>query len=330
MLARPALTEVYTIAGRRISIDTIDAWSAQAVSDIFSGWFLKPVPTRDDQNAGITLRVRPGVAPPHIPHELPHFQINEGGTCHTDGQKLHLRFNDSLVNIGPDATQPIEIWIARRYEPGSKILTQIVSQAFSAALRRLDLYEFHSAAVLPPHHDKAILIAGASGSGKTTLTTQLVAHGWNYLTDDTLLLDSTVDGLEVHVLRKFFALTSETIAALQLSSLKTVRFGTKARVTPQALFPAKQIDRAKPGAIFFPTLTRKAVTELRKLTASESMTRLLRLCPWASYDKPTAGKHLGVLHRLAETCVAFDFLAGTDVLENRSLTADLCLSYIGT
>jgi hypothetical protein len=332
LLARPAMNVLYTIAGRRILIEAEDDWSAGTVSNLFKGWFLSPLATNGGVLPDATIRIRVSGLPPQIPNGLYKFSVPERGICHTDGQIFHLDFNGSLIVIGPGTSRNVDVWLTQRYEPGSRILAQIVSQAFAAVLRRCELYELPSAGVVPPSSDKAILIAGPSGSGKSTLTMQLAACGWSYLSDDTLLLANDQQRLEVYALRQFFALTTETIAALRLSQLtvpsRTVAI--KERVTPQDLFPASQINRARPGAIFFPLLTHKTVTEVRRLTAAEAMTRLLRLCPWAGYDKPTAGKHLRVLGDLSKECVAFDFHAGTDVLDRRGLAADLCLSSMRT
>jgi hypothetical protein len=321
---------VYTIAGRRILIETQDDWSADVVSNLLKRCFVSPLPAHRSVPLDATIRINVETDSPPIPAGLVTFTVSEGGICHTDSQTLYLDFNGSLIVIGPGTSRSVDVWITQRYERGSTVLAQIISQAFTAALRRCDLYEFHSAGVVPPSNDKAALIAGPSGSGKSTLTMQLAACGWNYLSDDTLLLDKNSHGVEVYALRKFFALTAETMAALQLSPVTTSRTpGSKERVTPQDLFPARQITLAQPGAIFFPKLTQKRKTELLKLSSAEAMTRLLRLCPWAGYDKPTAGKHLGILGDLARECIAFDFLAGTDVLESRDLAARLCLGSMG-
>lgn len=328
MLARPAIEVAYTIAGRLVSVNSLDEWSATAVSDLFTGWFLSPVEPSGSFSPDATLKIRVGVSPPPIPDGLFEFRVPEGGICHTDGQSSHLDFNGSRIVIGPGTTPNVDVWLAQRYPLGSKTLAQIISQAFAGALRRCGLYEFHSAGVVPPDQAEALLIAGGSGSGKSTLTTQLAARGWNYLSDDTLLIDSSNNVLEVYALRKFFALTADTIAALQLSHLtrSSPKPGIKERVAPQNYFPAHQIQRARPGALFFPIITGKYKSEIRTLTAAEAMTRLLRLCPWAGYDKPTAGNHLSVLSDLARECRAFDLLAGTDLVENPGLAAELCLS----
>jgi hypothetical protein len=327
LLARPALNVVYTIAGRRILIEAHDDWSAEAVADLFNGWFLNPLAVNGAAPRDVTVEIRCGIPSPRIPAGLFEFDIPQEGICYTDGRTLYLDFNGSRVVIGPGLARDVRVWIKERYDFGSKVLAQIISQAFSAALRRCGLFEFHSAGLVPPGHDQAVLIAGGSGSGKSTLTLQLAACGWRFLSDDTLLLEQSDRGIEVHALRKFFALTADTITAMRMPQREpALAKGTlKERVTPLDLFPQGQIQRSGPGAIFFPTLNYQAESRVQKLTAAETMGRLLRLCPWAAYDKPTANEHLSVLGVLARDKAAFDLFAGTDLLEDQTLAARLCL-----
>jgi hypothetical protein len=327
LLARPALKAIYTIAGRRIFIEAHDDWSAEAVADLFNGWFLHPLPVNGEAPSDVTVEIRCGVQSPPIPKGLFEFEIPQDGVCYTDGWTLYLDFNGSRVVIGPGLARDVHVWIKEQYDFGSKVLAQIISQAFSAVLRRCGLFEFHSAGLVPPGHDEAVLIAGGSGSGKSTLTLQLAACGWRFLSDDTLLLEKCDGGIELHALRKFFALTADTITAMRMPQLElALAVGTiKERVTPVDLFPQGQIERSKPGAIFFPAVTYAAESQVQKLTAAETMGRLLRLCPWAAYDKPTANEHLSVLGALARDNAAFDLLAGTDLLEDQTLAARLCL-----
>lgn len=65
------------------------------------------------------------------------------------------------------------------------------------ALRRYPyLMALHSAGLATP--DGVLLIAGSSGSGKTTLAAALLASGWGYLSDDTILLrPHTLDAVGV-------------------------------------------------------------------------------------------------------------------------------------
>lgn len=317
------MKDFYTIAGRSILIEAHDDWSARSFSNVFSSSFLTPVGVDGSISADTTIGIRFGTLPPRIPDGLFRFDVPQGGSCHTDGINFYFDFDGSRIVIG--ASRKVDVWITKRYEFESSVLAQIISQAFSAALRRCDVFEFHSAAVVSPESDKALLIAGPSGSGKTTLTLQLATCGWNYLSDDSLLLHIDEQGLEAYALRKSFGLTQHTISALQLSELmrSSSLHGVKWRVTPQDLFPANQLKQAQPSAILFPTVTRKTTTQIHRLTDAEAMTRLLRLCPWAGYDKTTAVKHLALLSKLARDCVAFDLFAGYDVLENGGLASEL-------
>lgn len=263
-----------------------------------------------------------------MPEGLVRFEISQGGTCYTDGQTLYLDFNGSLVTIGPGSSREVDVWLVERHDFASEVLAQVISQAFSAALRRCGLFEIHSGGVVPPKHGKAVLIAGASGSGKSTLTLQLTAVGWGYLSDDTLLIGEGQQGIEAWGLRRFFALTADTIAAVRLPQLPTADVGLfKKRFTPQDFFPSGQIQCAQPGAIVFPVITFETESRVRRLTPSEAMARLLRLCPWACYDKPTASEHLRTLGRLVSETVSLDVLAGTDLLDDPARASDLLIAY---
>jgi hypothetical protein len=46
------------------------------------------------------------------------------------------------------------------------------------------------------------------------------------------------------------------------------------------------------------------------------MARLIRMCPWACYDKTTAEAHLEVLGELARQADGFELYAGADLLNS--------------
>jgi hypothetical protein len=320
------LRAVYTIAGRRILIDALDDWSARSISYYFSQSFLQAVVTNRDPSPDAVIRIRSGATPPPLPSRLFNFEVPENGVCFTDGKSLQFDFNGSRVDIGPDAQPRADVWITHDFEVGSSVLSQIISQALCGVLRRCEVYAFHGAGVIPPGHDDALLITGPSGCGKTTLTLQLAACGWNYLADDTLILTRNHELLEAHALRKFFGLRRDTISALQLSQVAAAARPTpyKVRVAPQDLFSSNQIQRARAAGIIFPTITGEPKSKVRRLAGAEAMTKLLRLSPWAGYDKPTAPQYLRFLADLATDYATFELLAGSDLLENRIVVADLC------
>jgi hypothetical protein len=164
------------------------------------------------------------------------------------------------------------------------------------------MFDLHGAAVaLPPAND-GVLIVGPSGSGKSTLTTQLARAGWSYLSDDELLLSLNENEVEARGFRSFFALADST------SPLKNC-------FEPAKIFAAPRVDQIAPRFVFFTEISRAAGTQIHELTQAETMSRLIRACPWATYDTAIAGPNLKLLSRLARQAKGFNLMAGTDLLE---------------
>ncbi|HEY6804533.1 MAG TPA: hypothetical protein VI306_13230 [Pyrinomonadaceae bacterium] len=313
----PATKLFYSVAGSTILINACDDWSSFAVSQLFTGWFLSRLPD-STINPDITITIRSGVSAPSVPDELRGFEITHGGICYTDNENYYLKFGGSLVVFGPDQ---ISLWVDQPYDVSAGIVTQLLSHALSPALRRVGIFEIHSAGVVPPGREKSIMFAGPSGCGKSTLTSQLARCGWGYLSDDILLLRECERKIEAHSFRRFFALTANTLAASKLPGATAEN--TKARITPQDHFRQVPIETAQAGTIIYPQITGSERSRITSLPTAESMQRLLRLCPWASYDKPTSAEHLKVLGLLANTTNAFELFAGADILKDANAAADL-------
>ena len=327
MLTRPATKVYYSVAGRTVLIETYEEWTVRAVSLLFGGWFLSSIPMDAFSTTDVTIRVRAGVPGPFVPKGLNSFPITHGGTCYTDDQVYYLSLNDSLIVFG-DKPSEIDVWFKQLYELNFGSVTQVFSHALSPALRRCGLFEIHSAAVMPPRCTRAVMIAGPSGSGKSTLTSLLASCGWSYLSYDVLLLRETDQQIEARAFRRFFALTPKTIAAVKLERIPSSE-GSKKRIEPLDHFASTQTRSAIPGTIIFPTVTHELSSRLAPLTKTETMARLLRLCPWASYDKPTSEKHLRLLGLLANSTCAFDLSAGTNILQDGKIATELLGNVIG-
>ena len=313
----------FELAGQVFLIDCLDDWSASAVSRLVNSWLVDPASSFCSPPDYI-IRVRSQVSPPAIPVGLEQFEISDGGICHSDGQIIYVALDGSLIVVDA-ATCEVDVWIGSHYEWSSRILSQILSQAFGFAWRRRRLFLLHSAGVVMPGQDQTLLIAGESGSGKSTLTLQLAAAGWKFLSDDSIFLIARSEGIETRGLRKSFALTSQTMAAVQLetASLSATPIAWKRRISPDQLFPCGQIRSAFAGSILFPAVTHETESRIVPLEPSETMHRLMRLSPWACYDRPTAAANLKVFEALARDLPAYYLFAGKDLLGNSDLTASI-------
>jgi hypothetical protein len=298
---RPASQAFYLVAGRLLFVETLDLRLRDLIEPLFAGWQL----TRTDEpnkSPDIRIKFTCGVKPPELPGDLNEFEIAEGGRCYTSGADVHLALRDSMMHLV--SSTPITVYISLAEVPGPRdpLLATLVSFGICAALRRLGLFDLHSAGVVNPDNCKGVLIVGPSGSGKSTLTLRLGLAGWPYLSDDNLLL-SMVDGeVEARGFRNFFAVRAGAQGTF------------KNCFKPERLIASPRREKTSPGSLLFIRLSGEEQTQLSKLTPAETMARLIRACPWATYDTAIAGANLEVLSTLARQATGFNLSAGRDLL----------------
>lgn len=321
--ARPALRKFYRVAGRSLLVEARDEAAARLVSGFFDAWYFTPSGPVAEAHAA--LRFRSDGPAPSAPRGFEGFELPGGGHCRSDGNAFYITFGDSRVTLAGDCSAEVRVRLGGGLREGSHALANVISYAASAALRRCGVVELHSGGVCDPASGKGALIIGASGSGKSTLTLQLAARGWNYLSDDVMLLSESGGGVEACGLRRDFAVTERTLAASGLATRHAAARAAfdpdKLRLPPADIFPAGHVETCAPTALFFPVVTGEAESRVEELSQAEAMARLIKTCPWAAYDVCAAPGHLGLLARLARQCAAHAVYAGTDVLRDRGLAA---------
>ena len=300
---RPASRAFYSVAGRLLFIESINLELCNLLGQLFSGWQLTSV-SFPQQPADARINFRCGEPIPQIPSHLNHFEIAEGGRCYTDGADLYLSLGHSLVHLENGSPVTVSVWLKDFPDPGDPLLARVGSFAVCAALRRYGLFDLHSAGLIEPDSEQGVVIVGPSGSGKSTLTLQLVRSGWPYLSDDELLLNLADDLVEARGFRSFFA----------VSTGKHETF--KHCFEPATVFGSHRREMTVPRVLLFTRLTEEKSSHLRRLTQAETMTRLIRACPWATYDTSIAGANLELLSTLARQAGGFDLLAGCNLLDH--------------
>jgi hypothetical protein len=330
--ARPALVSFYTVAGRSICVEAEGAWASDLFDRHFSGWHFRRSAAAPGPSATIQVFDAP---PPRLPPGLESFEVASGGRCYTDGLTYHLAYDGTLVSVGWGAASTVKVWAgARESSRGEAALARLVFNAAMAASRRCGLYELHGACVVEPASGAGVLFLGPSGAGKSTLTAQLAAAGWGYLSDDSLLLCADGESASVHALRRAFSVTEQTINAGVLAGFEHALKGpvpfdpSKRRFDPLELFPEGHAESCKPSAVFFPAVAFEPASRAERLGQGEAMALLIRMCPWASYDRQAARGNLGALSLLARNCPAYRLRAGLDLLGDAARTARLVASLL--
>lgn len=331
---RPALAETYAVAGRFVCVEAPDPESAELFRRFFAGWHFARVEASEAPAPDATISVS-AEAPPPPPEGLEPFETAGGGFCRTDGRTYIFERDGSAVRaVG--GRRGVEVWIGLGADSRERsALARLVFESTMVALRRCGLFELHAAGVVEPRSGGGYLVVGPSGSGKSTLATQLASVGWSYLSDDALLLRGGSELVEACALRREFAVTEQTVAAGVLEGFaellrEPVPFDPlKRRFKPHAIFPEGFAESCVPCAIFFPVITNSPASSARRLTQAETMRGLLRMCPWACYDRPAAATHLGLLARLARQAAGFELQAGRDLFGDAEHSANYLRGLVG-
>jgi hypothetical protein len=319
---RPAPVSFYAVAGRFICVEADEPEAAQLFRRYFAGWHVSALEGSADAEPDATIAVGSGRVP-DAPRGLETFETAGGGVCHTDGRTYFFESNGSAVRVRAESPRRVEVWFGSGPAARERAaVARLIFDASMTALRRCGLFELHGAGVVEPESGAGVLVVGPSGSGKSTLTTQLARAGWRYLSDDSLLLHSRASLIEALALRRQFAVTGPTVAAGLLEGFEDrlaepAPFDPlKRRFEPQEIFPDRFADACVPRAVFFSVVTHEPSSDACRLSQAETMRQLLRVCPWACYDRPAAAAHLGVLAGLARQAVGYELRAGTDLLRD--------------
>jgi hypothetical protein len=310
---------IYRVAGEWLPVEARDDWAAHTIDAFFERWYLTPETGANAVSPAPAIVMSSDGRPAPIPPGLPHFAIAGGGTCYADGAASYIEIDGSVVTIG--SRGPVEVSVPGPLALESPSLTRIVTYALAAALRKRRRFELHSAAVIDPGSGDGVLIIGASGSGKSTLAVNLASAGWPFLTDDVLLLSEESSRVAAWPLRRYFAVTPETVGSCRRLRSRTSRdrmdtdMDGKRHFLPHEIFATGFRDRCVPRTLLFPRLTGDGRTSVSRLSSSETMARLIRMNPWSCYDRSTAGEHLAVLSALAKQASGFSLLAGRDLLD---------------
>lgn len=328
-----SIEKFYTIGERLLAFQFSDEVAARVAGDFIEGMYFIPCPSRAARFVHCTVKIFYGDPPP-LPPDCQAFEVPRG-QCHTNGDEHFLDIDESRVAVYAPATRTVSVWLGTSEHARHPVaVVNTLSYAVQAALRRARLYLLHAAGVVEPRTETCMVVVGNSNSGKSSLTIRLAGAGWRYLSDDMLVLaeEEEEDAVVAWALRRIFSVSAESLAGSNLSGVEAALGApvnsdpSKRRLEPRVTFPGSFVESCRPRVLLFPTLTGEAASRIEKLGAAEAMTRLVRQCPWASYDRATAREHLRILALAAKQSISYALLAGHDLLEDPTRAPELLAS----
>lgn len=164
--------------------------------------------------------------------------------------------------------------------------------ACALLLGRMGRALVHAAAVAPPGC-RAWLLVGDAWAGKTTTCANLVRAGWNYVSDDHVVLHRDAEGrVAVEGLPRPFHLDQ----GWETGAVHHRRGSTD----PRERFPGAWRRTAPLAGLLFPRVHADEPTALAPAGAGDALAALLRQSPWLLADRGCAPRVLALLRDAAQ------------------------------
>jgi hypothetical protein len=327
-----SIVSLYHVAGRLLQVRSENEEVDRRVRKYISGLHINPAEVSPQIESQVCLDCyAPG--PKGKPFGQERFAVPHG-ECFVTGDSYLIDIEGWQVSFGAEDPRKVVLTFGESgYGNDRWNRLTAISYAIQAVLRRGELFDLHAAALACSETNIGVLIVGPSGSGKSSLSVRLAGSGWKYLSDDIVI--AYADGPQVFVsgLRRPMTVTPSSISSA-LPGMPSGMFEPlpedpdKVRVDPSECFPGLYADRTAPSLIMFSHVTDSPRTSVRQLTQTESMTRLLKLCPWATYDPLSSRPFISVLTSLVRQTRSFDLFAGRDIYNDSEYTSRLISSYL--
>jgi len=261
---------------------------------------------------------------PALPFLPQHTSLEQETSEYQEGPFLVTRHGDVLLTVlNKEAGRTVGLvhdpahWPLRHYK-------QSIFITLYQHLRRRGLHLIHASAT--GLGGSAALIAGQSGAGKTTTMLTCVAAGFQFLGDDTTLLQRTAAGdVDVIALINTLDVTDKTATwfpelAPYLSPLRS-HTGKRQIILSEA-YPSSVAMRGRVSAILAPEITDLAHTTLAPANRASLLSDLL-FYSVDLQDVALARQQLEFLAQAVEQIPVYRLLLGSDRRQIPSVLAEI-------
>jgi hypothetical protein len=182
-------------------------------------------------------------------------------------------------------------------------------------LRTQSIFGLHGAAVM--RNGLGVLIIGSPGSGKSTLAIGLIRQGWDYLSDDALLLRENSNRIEALAFRKNFYVNADAApnyAEFPLGDEVPDSYGgTKRRLKIEEVYPAQFVEKCHPTVLLFSRIVSDRQSALIPCDRITTLKNLLAQSGPQLFDQNSMGKQLELLAQLLRQSASYELKAGLDL-----------------
>jgi hypothetical protein len=283
------------------------------------------IPERASQGrARARITVDEGRREFEIPERKPSIQLRSvSGWCDATGRILLDAAGARLSAVVDPGALRAAVRMEDRTATGEEERVEvfaILTLAAAFLLGRLGRTLIHAAAVVGPG-ERGWLLVGGTFSGKTTCCVNLIRQGWDYLSDDHVVMCAGDAGPGLEGWPRNFNLDRGFEEGSPI--------GIRRRVDPAEFGPGRWRSTAALGGLLFPTVGTEQRTRVERSSAPGALHRLLQQSPWLLGDPGTAPAVLDLLGTAARL-PAFDLLLGADALRDGRRVAELLEREMGS
>jgi len=237
------------------------------------------------------------------------FEVSAGANA------LQLRDEGAWFEVDPSAMR-----IRGIVDPAAgRLRMHPLSWAILVLLRHHDLYPMHGAALASDNG--GLMIVADSGGGKSTLTAQFLRADCKLVSDDSLLLCRTPEGIQALALRRdLFVLPDNPLADEAEKTLCRLDEG-KLRVDYRRRRPQSSVDHCFPRLLLFPEIVDAETSRIDACPDDDALHLLAHHGLVAEMPPGRARRHFQVLAELVGQCRCLRLTAGRDLLRDPSLVA---------
>ena len=180
-----------------------------------------------------------------------------------------------------------------------------------------NFYHLHAAGLM--RDGVGYLFIGESGSGKSSVSLSLVRQGWYYLSDDVLLLRTSMDGVEAMSFRKKFYL--DPILSHHYPEIthhfEATSYGenTKQLLDLEFVYPDRFCPNCFPKVLIFTSIVPRSESMLVPIDQISALIKLMKQSATLFFNRKVIKEHAEVLKRLLYQTENYQLFLGTDVWE---------------
>jgi len=191
-------------------------------------------------------------------------------------------------------------------------------------LYRKGVYIIHATAV--EKDGLGLLFLGESGSGKTTNAYNLVKLGWNFLSDDIVIIGKKDNSLYAGNVRKGITLDSKILEQndkLSEGIYSASNYSKDKRyVFLERVYPKRIINGFSPDLLIFCSLEEKE-SRFERMNRSDAFSHLISSTASIIDDKVITQKQMTMLKELTSQCECFKLNSGTDIYNNPEILSKI-------